>query len=397
MDTIFEEVGSVESELVEDRRWLHRHPEVGFDLPDTCAYVRRRLEEMGLTVREVCQSGLVAEVGSADRGPCVMLRADMDALPMAEETGLDYASDNGCMHACGHDGHTAMALAAARVLKAHEDELNGLVRIVFQPDEEATAPTDDTGATALVEAGILENPHVDAVFALHLYPTELPTGRFATRKGAMFSSADDVEVIIEGHGCHGSVPHQGIDPLNIACHIYLGMENLIAREVDPSAHVALTFGLMEGGSAANIIPESARLLGTLRTVSEPIRRHVQERAEIMVKDIAQAFGGRAEVGFLRGVPPVENSGDLVERAMDVATSLFNEPVIELEKPVSASDDLAVISQLAPTCYLLLGCGVEGKEGFGLHHPCMEVDESVLSKGAALLAACAFDYLNGEDR
>lgn len=394
MEALRNEAFEIEEAIVRDRRWLHQHPEVGFDLPETCAYVRGRLEAMGLEVREPCPSGLMVELGSAERGPCVLLRADMDALPMAEETGLPFASANGCMHACGHDGHAAMMLGAVHLLKEREDELPGLVRVVFQPDEEATAPTDDPGATALVEAGVLADPPVAAAFALHLFPADVPSGRFATRKGPLFSSADDVEVHIEGHGCHGSVPQQGIDPLNIACHIFLGMENLIARESDPAAHVALTFGKMEGGSAANIIPESAMLLGTLRTVSEKVHTSIQQRAIEMVEAMGRAFGGRAEVLFLRGVPPVENDPKLTADTMALAESLFGEPVIELERPVSASDDLAVLSQLVPTCYLLLGCGIPGKEQFGLHHPCMEVDEAVLPKGAALMAACAVHYLEG---
>lgn len=392
MVSIMQEARAIEGEIIENRRWLHRHPEIGFDLPQTTAYVRERLEALGYEVREVCQSGLMVEVGSADRGPCVLVRADMDALPMAEQTELPFAADNGCMHACGHDGHTAMALGVAHLLKDREAELSGLVRIVFQPDEEGSAPVDTTGGDELLAAGVLENPTVDAVFAIHLLPTDIPCGRFATRKSTMFSSVDDVEVSIRGRGCHGSSPQKGIDPLNIACHIFLGFESLVARQLDPSDSVALTFGSMKAGSAANVIPDEAFMLGTLRTVSEQTRSQVQAMATSMVEDIGRAFGGSAEVQFLRGVPCVHNDPVLTDEVIDVITALTGDDTVILDAPITVSDDLAVLSQHAPTCYLLLGCGVPGKESFGVHSPFMEVDESVLSLGCAALTACALEYL-----
>ena len=302
MSTVIDEAKALQEQIVRDRRWLHQHPELGFDLDETCAYVRGRLEEMGYEVSSPCQGALLAQVGDPAAGPVFMLRADMDALPVQEATGLDFASTNNNMHACGHDTHTAMLLGAAKILKDHEAELKGCVKLLFQPDEEGVAPVEYCGGDAVLEAGVLENPHVDAVAALHVQALEFDAGAIYTRKGTIFSSIDDIDVRITGRGAHGSTPHQGIDP----CHIYQGFQNLIAREVDPTQTCVATFGKIESGRAANVIPDSASMLGTLRTQDAGVRQGFKEHAQRMVKSIAEAFGGTATVDFLRGVPNTYN-------------------------------------------------------------------------------------------
>lgn len=392
MEDLYARAQALKDDLVADRRWLHEHPEIGFDLPQTRAYVQRRLAEEGIQTDEVA-GGVVGLIGSPDAGPCFMLRADMDALPMAEQTGLPFAATNGCMHACGHDGHTAMLIAAARLLKEREDDLPGCVKIMFQADEEGTAPGEICGNEAMIRAGVLENPPVVAASAVHLVPVDFARGEIATRKGCAFSSIDDIDIAVRGRGGHGSQPWQTVDPIPIACRILLGIQNLAARETDTADAAVITFGRIEGGSAANIIPDSVHMLGTLRTVAEETRRHLQQRIAEIAENIARAFGGEADVRFLRGVPPVHNDPALTEELASYASALIGRPITELEAPVAGSDDMSVISQAVPTTYFLLGCGTPA-EGVThpVHSPHAVFDESVLAEGAALLATVAFQWL-----
>ena len=356
--TILEEAEALADDIVANRRWLHEHPEIGFDLPQTTAYVADRLRKIGLEPKEIVPGGLVATIGDPSRGRCFMLRADMDALPLREETGLPFASQNDFMHACGHDAHTAMLLGAARILKAHEAELDGCVKLMFQPDEEGTAPDEICGNEAMINAGVLEDPHVDAAAAIHLMPFDFHLGEVATRPGTGFSSIDDIDIVVHGKGGHGSRPNQLVDPFNIACHIFQGAQNLIARELDPNDQAVITFGAMNGGTAANIVPDDVRMLGTLRTVDEGTRAHLKKRMTAMCEGIAEAFGGSVEVQFLRGVPSVHNDPALTRELIGYMEELTGRPVTILDKPISGSDDMSVISQAVPTAYFVVGTGTE---------------------------------------
>lgn len=391
--TILEEAEALADDIVADRRWLHEHPEIGFDLPQTTAYVADRLREIGLEPREIVPGGLVATIGDPSRGRCFMLRADMDALPLREETGLPFASQNGFMHACGHDAHTAMLLGAARILKAHEAELDGCVKLMFQPDEEGTAPDEICGNEAMINAGVLEDPHVDAAAAIHLMPFDFHLGEVATRPGTGFSSIDDIDIVVHGKGGHGSRPNQLVDPFNIACHIFQGAQNLIARELDPNDQAVITFGAMNGGTAANIVPDDVRMLGTLRTVDEGTRAHLKKRMTAMCEGIADAFGGSAEVQFLRGVPSVHNDPALTRELIGYVEELTGRPVTILDKPISGSDDMSVISQAVPTAYFVVGTGTED-EGvrYPVHNARVVFDESVFAEGAAMTATMALRWL-----
>lgn len=391
--TILEEAEALADDIVADRRWLHEHPEIGFDLPQTTAYVADRLREIGLEPKEIVPGGLVATIGDPSRGRCFMLRADMDALPLREETGLPFASQNGFMHACGHDAHTAMLLGAARILKAHEAELDGCVKLMFQPDEEGTAPDEICGNEAMINAGVLEDPHVDAAAAIHLMPFDFHLGEVATRPGTGFSSIDDIDIVVHGKGGHGSRPNQLVDPFNIACHIFQGAQNLIARELDPNDQAVITFGAMNGGTAANIVPDDVRMLGTLRTVDEGTRAHLKKRMTAMCEGIADAFGGSAEVQFLRGVPSVHNDPALTRELIGYMEELTGRPVTILDKPISGSDDMSVISQAVPTAYFVVGTGTED-EGvrYPVHNARVVFDESVFAEGAAMTATMALRWL-----
>lgn len=391
--TILEEAEALADDIVANRRWLHEHPEIGFDLPQTTAYVADRLRKIGLEPKEIVPGGLVATIGDPSRGRCFMLRADMDALPLREETGLPFASQNGFMHACGHDAHTAMLLGAARILKAHEAELDGCVKLMFQPDEEGTAPDEICGNEAMINAGVLEDPHVDAAAAIHLMPFDFHLGEVATRPGTGFSSIDDIDIVVHGKGGHGSRPNQLVDPFNIACHIFQGAQNLIARELDPNDQAVITFGAMNGGTAANIVPDDVRMLGTLRTVDEGTRARLKKRMTAMCEGIADAFGGSAEVQFLRGVPSVHNDPALTRELIGYMEELTGRPVTILDKPISGSDDMSVISQAVPTAYFVVGTGTED-EGvrYPVHNARVVFDESVFAEGAAMTATMALRWL-----
>lgn len=393
MTTILEEAKALEGDIVADRRWLHEHPEIGFDLPQTTAYVADRLREIGLEPEEIVPGGLVATVGDPASKRCFMLRADMDALPLREETDLPFASDNGFMHACGHDAHTAMLLGAARILKAHEADLAGCVKLMFQPDEEGTAPEEVCGNEAMINAGVLESPRVDAAAAIHLMPLTFKRGEVATRCGTAFSSIDDIDIAVHGRGGHGSQPHQTVDPFNIACHLYLAFQNLIAREQDPTEQCVISFGAINGGAAANVIPGDVRMLGTLRTVSEDTRARMKKRMEVLCDGIAAAFGGSADVRFLRGVPSVHNDPALTDELVGYVEDLTGARVTMMDKPMSGSDDMSAVSQAVPTTYFLLGTGTED-EGvrFPVHNARTTFDESVFVEGAALTATVAMRWL-----
>ena len=392
MTSVLEEAKALEGDIIADRRWLHEHPEIGFDLPQTTAYVAERLREIGLEPEEIVPGGLVATIGDPSAGRCFMLRADMDALPIKEETGLPFASPTDYMHACGHDTHTAMLLGAARILKGREAELPGCVKLMFQPDEEGCAPDEICGNEAMINAGVLENPHVDAATAIHLMPFDYRLGEIATRPGTGFSSIDDIDIVVHGKGGHGS------RPFNIACHIFFGAQNLIARELDPNDQAVITFGAINGGTAANIVPDDVHLLGTLRTIDEGTRAHLKERMEAMCRGIAEGFGGSVDVRFLRGVPSVYNDPDLTDELIGYVEDLTGRPVTILDKPISGSDDMSVISQAVPTTYFVMGTGSED-EGvrYPVHNSRVVFDESVFVEGAAMTATMALRWLEARAR
>ena len=391
----------VQPYVVEMRRYFHQHPELSNREDKTIQRIAQELTDMDIPYEEIPKGGILATIQGLDpgKGKTVLLRADIDALPVQEQP-CNLSQPRGCqsqedgvMHACGHDGHTAMLLGAARILKAHEAELAGCVKLMFQPDEEGTAPDEICGNEAMINAGVLENPHVDAAAAIHLMPLTFKRGEVATRLGPAFSSIADIDIVVHGKGGHGSQPHQTVDPFNIACHLYLAFENLIAREQDPTEQCVISFGASNGGTAANVIPGDVHMLGTLRTISETTRAHMKERMEALCAGIAAAFGGSAEIQFLRGVPSVHNDPALTDELIGYVEAMSGAPVSMMDKPMSGSDDMSAISQAVPTTYFLLGTGTED-EGvrYPVHNARTTFDESVFAEGAALTATVAMRWL-----
>ena len=394
MTNLFTEAKNLMPELSRHRRWLHAHPGVAFDLGDTLAYVREELEKLGLSPIPCGRAGLTAAVGSGS--PCILLRADMDALPIPEESGEPFASTNGAMHACGHDLHTAMLLGAAMLLKAHESELKGTVKLMFQPAEEIFE-----GAKDMIAAGVLEDPAPGAALMLHVTAAApMPTGMVITMApGVSAPAADYFTIRVQGRGCHGSTPHQGIDALTAAAHILLALQELHARELAPATEAVLTIGTIQGGTAPNAIADACELKGTIRTYDEQTRSLLKTRMAEISAAVAAAYRAGATVEFGSGAPTLNNDAALAGAVPGWLREILPRQMVlsAADLPGSTrgggSEDFAYISQQVPTLMMALAAGSPG-DGYThpLHHPRVRLDETAMPFGAAALAHAALRWL-----
>ena len=396
-EQILQEAKALQEEIKAHRLWLHTHAETGFDLTETKPYVKSTLTEMGYTVQECGKAGLVTTVGKPG-GKVLLLRADMDALPIAEEADVDFACKNGRMHACGHDMHTAMLLGAAKILKAHESELDGMVKLMFQPAEEIFEGSKD-----MIASGVLENPRPDAALMIHVAAgMPLPAGTVVvSAPGVSAPAADYFTIRVHGKGCHGSAPQNGIDPLTAAAHILIALQEIHARELSASDEAVLTIGTFHAGEAGNVIPDTAAMGGTIRTYDEKTRAYLKERMTAIAQSIAEAFRASAEVSFGSGCPTLVNDKDLSEKVTGYlkgllgASHAFTTAELNGGKPArgGGSEDIAYVSHEVPSLMLALAAG-EPSKGYVYpqHHPKVKFDESVLSTGAAVFVDCALQYL-----
>jgi hippurate hydrolase len=377
--------------VVDLRRSLHRHPELGLDLPHTQAAVVDALQGLGLevTVGDGLSS-VVADLEGGAPGPTILLRGDMDALPMPEDTGLDFASElPGVMHACGHDAHTAMLVGAARLLSGVRDQLAGRVRFMFQPGEEGSG-----GAALMIDQGVLDG--VDAAFALHVAPN-VPSGIVAWKPGPAMASADVIEVRVTGRGGHASTPHWAADPVPAACEIVLGLQSMVTRTVDVFDPAVLTVAKIRAGTTDNVIPEHAELTGTLRAVSERTRHAVWERISTVADGIAAAHGCAAEVRIVEGYPVTVNDSGFAAFAASVVDATFGPGhSYEMPSPVMGAEDFSYVLQEVPGAMLFLGvCPPEHPEPFAApacHSNRMVLHEGAMADGIALHSAVAMTYL-----
>ena len=380
-------------ENVCDRRTLHAAPEVGAVLPHTVAYVKQRLSEMGYEPQELA-GGLAATVTGADTGRCILLRADMDALCVAEKTDLDFAAANGAMHACGHDMHAAMLLGAAKLLREYQDQLQGTVKLVFQPDEEGF-----TGAKAMLAAGVLQNPAPQAGFALHVN-SGTPSGLTLCGRGTFMAGCTLFRIRVTGVGCHGAMPEKGVDPLNIAAHIYLSLQEIVSREIAAKNPAVVTIGRMSGGEAPNIIPQTAVLEGTIRSFDRDLSAQILSRIAEIAQYTAQTFRGSAVTEEIASAPPLQNDTALTDRMADLAGELFGEKLVyRLNEGGMGSEDFASYSYELPCAYLLLGAGTPQEDpryGKPMHNEKVVFNEDILTRGAALHTWCALNWLTDED-
>lgn len=374
----------LKEETVAHRRYFHTNAEVGLETPKAVDYVMEQLKKSGLSP-ERCGHGVTAAIGTG--GKTLLLRADMDALPMGEESGEPFACPTGTeTHACGHDFHAAMLLTAAKILKENETALKGTVRSMFQPAEETFE-----GAKDMIAHGILEG--VDAALAFHVGPGKMPPGLFMYNAGGvMMSSVDGFKITVHGKGAHGAYPNSSIDPINIAVHIYLALESLIAREAAPSKNCVLTVGNFSAGSAANIIPDTAVLQGTIRTNDKDCRTLLVRRMKEAAVGIAQVYGGTAEIEMLSEVPPLVCDRELTEQ---MAGYLQEIPGLTPVPGVAAnaSEDFAIVAERVPSTFMYLSAGFEDERGEApAHNPKVRFNEDVCAIGPACLALCATRWL-----
>ncbi|NNJ31774.1 amidohydrolase [Bacteroides xylanolyticus] len=387
----------LQEKLVMYRHHLHAIPELDLSLPRTTAYVKEVLESIGLTPTPVGESGLMVTLGGQRPGKVILIRADMDGLPMKEEADISYASLNGNMHACGHDLHTSMLLGAAEILKEKEEQLCGTVKLMFQPGEETLH-----GAKMMLENGILENPKVDAAMMLHvLSGMPIPAGQFVIPESGkgISASSDWFEIVIHGRGAHGAMPDAAVDPLNVAAHLHLALQGIISREISPIESAVLTIGVMEGGSTNNVIPDTARMKGSVRTFNAVMRDKIETRIHEISTGIGETFHAKVDVIYTRGCPEVKIDSGLNDQMRTTITDMFGtSSFINLTQLIPGgklmgSEDFSFVTQAVPSTSVFINAG-NTKEGYSypVHHPKVRFSDDVLSKGAAVYAAFARDWL-----
>lgn len=390
MENFIKQAKLIKEDLLNYRRTIHSNPEVGDKLPKTKAFVMDKLREFGYEPIEICESGIVATIEGNKSSKTFLLRADMDALPMKEDTNCDFKSNNGCMHSCGHDMHTAMLLGAAKLLKQNKDQIEGTVKLVFQPDEEGF-----TGAKKMIKAGVLENPKVNAAMAMHVH-SGTPSNVVLYGLGTSIAGCNRFRIVVKGTGCHGAMPETGIDPINIAAHIYLSLQEITSREIPSTKPAVLTIGKFVGGDAPNIIPKEVIMEGTIRSLDKELGQFIFNRINDIVKSTAKMFRGEAELIELSSVPPLANDTNLAKELGSYVKDLVGEKgVVEFEGGGMGSEDFASYSYEVPSVYFMLGAGTKQENplyGEPMHNNKVVFNEDIMVTGAAMHAYCAIKWL-----
>lgn len=398
-EELLKEARALEPQLQQWRRTIHRHPEVGFDLPHTKELVKKALTEMGYEPKDCGKAGIIALAGGKKPGKTILLRADMDALPIPEDSGEEFSSEvPGKMHGCGHDMHTAMLLGAAKLLKAHEDELEGTVKLEFQPAEEIFQGSPD-----MIAGGLLEDPHVDAAVMFHvLAGMPLPVGTVLVPGGGItMASCEQYHITVHGKGGHGSMPEACIDPVTAAAHIHIALQEINSREMDPHSFGVFTTGRFQAGAASNVIPDTAEMWGTIRTIDpeNKVGELIHKRMTEIAQGVAAAYRCTAEVGFSDYCPCMVVDHALAGNAMTYMTELVGQGAMDMSKltggkPGGGSEDFAFVSHEVPTVSMFLSAG-NAKEGYayGQHHPKVKFDDSILYEGSAAYSWFALRWLS----
>lgn len=381
-----------EQEVIKMRRDLHKIPELELNLPNTMNYISNVLDKIGVKYEKLLDgNAIVAKIYGKNAGKCIAIRADSDALPIKEETGLEFASKNGNMHACGHDGHTAMALGACMILNENKDKLNGVVKIFFQPGEETPG-----GALPMIEQGCMENPKVDAVIGLHegcLLP--ITHGKIGVTSGAIMASADIFEIYVNGKGSHGATSHLSHDPIVTACEIVLALQKIISREIDPLTNAVLTVGIINGGTAHNVIPDSVYIKGTVRALSEDVRNFIAKRIEEISTGIAKSFRCSADVKYHFMYPVVVNDEEFTKFFIKNTKEILGDDIIEeIKKPSMGGEDVAYFLQKAKGTFFMLSNPKVYKDGsvYPHHTSKFDVNEKDFYKAMAAVLKTVFEYL-----
>lgn len=384
--------------VIADRRWLHEHPELGLKEFETAAFVAQRLTEIGVAdirtgVFVTGLTGLIRGTGSAGNpdtaGKVVLVRADMDALPILEENAVEYVSQNpGVMHACGHDAHTAMLLGLCRVLMERRSEFAGTVKVLFQPCEEA----DPGGAKGMIEAGVLENPHVDVVLGLHV-ASGIPSGEIHLRSGPSNAAPDAFSIQVQGKGAHGAYPHEGVDPITIGSQIVLALQTLVSRETDPMDAAVLSVTAFRSGEAFNVIPDTAELRGTVRTIRKEVREHLSRRIPELAQGIAAASGATATTAYRFGPPSIVNDPEIVALVRDAAIAVVGEANVREATIGMGGEDFSCFTEERPGCFFNVGTRNEDRGiVWGHHHPRFDIEEEGMGPGIATMANAVLTIL-----
>jgi len=387
------------------RRDFHMHPELGFTEVRTAGIVAKELQSLDMEVTTgVAKTGVIgllegakpASPGASGRagGPVVLVRFDMDALPVSEETGAPYASTNpGKMHACGHDGHTAIGLTVAKMLHAHRDQLAGTVKFVFQPAEEGTCGEEIGGNEMMIREGVLDNPKPDLALALHLW-NEQSLGWVHIAEGPVMAGAEEFEITVTGKGGHGAIPHQTVDPVLAACQIVTALQSITSRNVAPLQAAVVSVTMIHAGEAFNVIPPEAKMEGTIRSFELDVREIVLQRFEEIVHGVSTAMGCTAEVEVKRLAPAMINAGEIAQRVQ--ASALLTLPDADLNTSghlTMGAEDMAFMLEKVPGCYFFVGSANDEKNlNYGHHHPKFDFDEAALPRAAALMAGAVAEFL-----
>lgn len=393
MDRSFIQLAEKETgRIVAWRREIHRYPELAFEEFQTAALVQKALEEAGLELQKgIAKTGVVGLLRGSRTGPVIAVRADMDALPINEQTGLSFASVRpGLMHACGHDAHVAMALGAARVLAGLRETLPGVVKFIFQPCEESSP----SGALAMLHEGVLQDPEVNAVLAIHVSP-DFPSGTVGFKEGVSMAAVDRFQIAIRGQSGHSSTPQKSVDAILVAAEAVQSLQTIVSRLTDPLEPVVVSIGTINGGIRDNIVPDEVILTGSTRTLSPKTRRRIPELMRRLLGGLAQSYQAECELDYQSGFPPLVNDPGVLALAVRSCRDLIGPGrTVPMEKPLLSSEDFAYFAQSVPSAYLYLGVTREGEPVYPWHHPCFNLDESALPVGAALLARVCWDYLHG---
>lgn len=388
-DDIGHEVALLKDKLIELRRDFHRNPELSFQEHRTAEIAASYLENVGWEVtRGIAGTGVMGMLEGAFPGPTVLLRVDIDALPIQEPRDREYSSQvDGAMHACGHDGHTAVGMVVAELLSSRRDSIKGNIKLVFQPAEEIMG-----GALPMIEAGVMKDPPVDNVLSFHLW-SGLPVGQVTSQAGPIFSSADEIKISVQGKGGHGGMPHLAVDPILISCHVVTALQSVLSREVQPSQAAVLGFGTIHGGTAFNVVSDEVQLTGTVRTLDDSVRAHILKRAEEISVNVAHGLRGEARFEHVQGAPSVINDPRVSRLVADVAAPIVGEENVVTITPPQVGDDATYFLREAPGCYFLVGCGNEARGITASHHnQHFDIDEDSLPIAAQVLTEAALRYV-----
>ena len=377
------------------RRDFHMHPELGFREFRTGGIVAKELESLGIEVTKgIGRTGVVGLLEGTKPGPTLLLRFDMDALPITEETGAEYASQKpGVMHACGHDGHTAIGLTVAKILHAHRDKLAGTIKFCFQPSEEGSNGEVTGGAEAMMHDGLLESPRVDMSLALHLW-NEKPLGWLGVTKGPVMAGGDILDVRIIGRGGHGAIPDMTVDPVIAAANIVNALQTIVSRNVSPLETAVVSVTSIHGGTAFNVIPPEVKLEGTLRSFDTGVRQKVIDRFEQITRGVGEGMGCQVEINIKRITPPLVNNGSITSKVQETATRLLSGSELDTGYQTMTAEDMAYMQEKVPGCFFFVGSNDKARHlDYGHHHPKFDFNEEALIRGSALMAAAAMDMVN----